>query len=111
MNSPIHCFTDCDDNRLPADEPEANDPRTDAEKRLEWLCDEWASAQSDDHYDSWRDVRMMIFGATQALNHCKADPRHDDRVELITLGGLAFEYSLGCIQQGKYEGASNAANS
>ncbi len=99
------CGLDDERIRFEPEEPESEDPRTDAEKRLEWLCDEWKDAQADDHYDSWRDVRMMIFGATQALNHCKADPRHDDRMALITLGGLAFEYSLVCIQQGKYEGA------
>lgn len=110
MNDLTPCFTDCDDNRLPADEPEANDPRTDAEKRLEWLCDEWASAQTDDHYDTWRDVRMMVHGAMQALNYCTRDDRHEDRTALMTLGCLAFEYSLVCVQEGKYEGAPNAAH-
>jgi hypothetical protein len=91
------------------DEPEAieeEDPLTDAEKRLEWLCDEWASAQTDDHYDTWRDIRMMVHGAMQALNYCTRDDRHDDRMALMTLVSLAFEYSLACIQQGKYEGAA-----
>lgn len=104
--NPMPCYTDCDDNRLPADIPdEIEDPRTDAEKRLEWLCDQWADAQTNDTSDAWRDVRMMIYGAIQALNYCHADDRHDDRMALMTLGSVALEYSLDCIYQGKYEGA------
>lgn len=105
-NNLMPCGLEDDRIRFPPDAPEDDDPRSDAEKRLEWLCDEWADAQADDHYDTWRDVRMMVHGAIQALNYCKADARHDDRMALMAAGSLAFEYSLDCIQQGKYEGAS-----
>ena len=90
-------------------EPEVfgdNDPRTEMEKRIEWLCDSWAEAQTDDTLESWRDVRMMTHGAIQALNFCHADSRHEDRMALMAIHSVAFEYSQACINEGKYEGAT-----
>lgn len=105
-DSRIPCGLEDDRIRFDADEPEADDPRTETEKRLEWICDEWKFAQEEDIYDTWRDVRMMIVGARQALNHC--NDRYDDRMDLLDLMGIAFGYSLACILAGRYEGAKNA---
>lgn len=103
MNNLMPCGLDDPRIRFEPDEPEDDDPRTDMEKRLDWLCDEWATAITDDTYDTWRDVRMMIFGASMGLVHCR--DKFDDRMALSTLGSVSFEYGLACIQQGKYEGA------
>ena len=91
---------------IDADEDQRLQTRTDMERRLEWLCDEWADAQAADMLDEWRDVRMAIHGAIQALNFCHADQRHDDRMALMTLGSVAFQHSQDCIRDGKYEGAT-----
>jgi hypothetical protein len=76
---------------------------TDMEKRIDWLCSEWADASTNDTHDDWRDLRMMIHGALQALNYCP--DRHEDRMALMALGGVAFELSLDCISRDRYEGA------
>lgn len=81
----------------------AEDSRTDAEKRLEWLCDEWADAHAINMLDEWRDLRMAIHGAIQVLNYCRE--RHEDRIALMELGSLALQHSQDCIIAGRYEGA------
>lgn len=95
-----------DDDRL-WDEAEAIDEDEDIltplEKRLEWICDEWKEAREADTYDAWYSVRMMLYGAAQALNYCR--DRYEDRMAVSLLSNVAFEYSLTCIQEGKYEGA------
>ena len=98
--TPMPCGLEDDRIRFDPEEPESDDPRTDMEKRLEWLCEEWKECQVDDHYDSWRDMKMAMHGAWQALNHCR--DRHEDRVALETLGLLAFQYSMDCIDEGKF---------
>jgi hypothetical protein len=84
---------------------EDTDPRTDAEKRIEWICEEWASALTDDTYDTWRDVRMMCYGAVQALNQCRTIDCMEDYRTFSVLGDIAFNNSLDCIRDDKYEGA------
>lgn len=71
-----------------------------------WLCDEWAGAQDDDTLESWRDVGMMIHGASLALCYCSADDRSADRVALYNLFTLAYQHSIDCIAAGRYEGAT-----
>ena len=71
-------------------EPEAEDedPRTDMEKRISWICDDWHDALINDTYEDWRDLRMMTYGAYQSLIHCK--DRFDDLEALRELGNIAF---------------------
>lgn len=95
-----------DDSRL-WDEPEEveePDPRTEEEKRIDWICDAWADALEIDTYEEWHDVRMMAYGATQMCTY--ASGMHDLRKLLREIGNLAFENGLVCIQAGKYEGAT-----
>lgn len=100
MNQRMPCGLDDERIRFEPDEPD-DDPRSHVEKRLEWICEQWADALIDDTYETWRDVRMMIYGATQALIHCR--DRHQDIEELGHLSSMAFENSISCIQKGKYD--------
>ena len=105
MTARIPCGLEDDRIRYEPDEPEEESPLTPVEQRLSWLCEEWQAAVAEDYYDTWRDIRMMVHGALQALNWCKADNRHEDRMALMQLGSVAFEHSLDCIASNKYEGA------
>lgn len=107
MNSLIPCGLDDPRIRFEPDLidiDELEDPRNDMEKRLEWLCDEWAGAQDDDTLESWRDVRMAIHGASLALIYCSADDRLEDRMALMEMSALAFQHSQDCISAGRFEG-------
>lgn len=108
MNDRMPCGLEDDRIRFEPDEPEEESPMTDMEKRISWLCDDWAEALRDDTYDTWRDVRMMIYGATQSLVDCKG--RFDDIRALHDLGNIAFDNGLECIRAGKYEGAPNESH-
>ena len=103
MNSHIPCITDSDEFRYPDEAPEEESPFTEVEKRIQWICDDWADALTNDNYDEWRDVRMMLYGAKQTLNYCK--DRRDDWKALDDLSDLAFANGLHCIGRGQYEGA------
>ena len=95
-----------DDSRLwdkPEIDEEDTDLRTETEKRLEWIEDEWKTAQELDSYEGWNDVRMMTYGAVQSMVY--ADGRHEERADLTTLGSLALKNGIDCIKAGKYEGA------
>jgi len=105
MNT-IPCGLEDDRCRFEPDGPEDTDPRTDSEKRIEWICEEWQGAMVDDCYETWRDVRMMCYGAIQALNQCRGSKTAmDDYRTFSVLGDIAFKNSSDCIQAGKYEGA------
>ena len=93
MNSLIPCGLD--DSRLWDDDPEIEacdqeDPRNAMEKRIQWLCDEWQTAINDGTYDAWRDVSMMIYGASQTLNYFSDNQTM--RTVLHVLGAIAFEH-------------------
>lgn len=90
MNT-MPCGLEDDRVRFEPDEEDA-DPRTDVEKRLSWICDEWAGVLNNDHYDDWHDLRMMIYGASQALIHCR--DRFEDYSALRELGNFAFECGM-----------------
>lgn len=94
-----------DDRRL-WDEPEEveEDPLTEAEKRIEWICDAWADALLIDTYEEWHDVQIMAYGATQMCTY--ASGMHKEREMLREIGRLAFANSRDCIQAGRYEGAT-----
>lgn len=96
MNQRMPCGLDDERIRFEPDEPD-DDPRNHVEKRLAWLCEQWADALIDDTYDAWRDVRMMIYGATQSLIQCR--DRHRDIEALGHLGSMAFENSISCLQR------------
>lgn len=107
MNAPCPIMTDprlSDATR--EEEPEDVSPLTPTEQRIEWLCDAWQEAIADDTYDQWRDVRMMIYGATQTLIQCKNWlDRQDEMDALRDLSSFAFECGLDCLKRGQYEGA------
>lgn len=77
----------------------AEDPRTDMEKRLSWICDEWADAAANDMHEEWHDLNMMLHGALQGLNHCP--DRHHDRMAIMEISKLAFRHSIDCIHAGR----------
>ena len=104
MNSRIACITDSDEFRYPDEAPEEESPLTEVEKRIQWICDDWADALENDNYDEWYGVRMSLHGATQTLIHCK--DRHEDRKAIAELSEIAFNNGRDCIKRGKYEGAS-----
>ncbi len=110
MNHHIPCITDSDENRFQSDplhDATLDDDfpvMTDMEKRIEWICGEWAEAIKSDTYEAWHDLRMMLHGAVLALGYCR--DRHEDRMAINDLGTMVFENSLACIQAGKYEGAT-----
>ena len=79
MNT-IHCITDSDELRYPAEAQEEESNLTDLENRISWGCDEWADALENDTYDEWKSVRMALYGATQTLVHCR--DRYDDRKDV-----------------------------
>lgn len=98
-----------DDSRIrfePDAEEDDNDPRTPMEKRLEWLFDDWADAHANNTFDEWHSVSMAIHGAFQALIWCHQEDRHEDRATLMMLGDVAFQNSLACISEDRYEGAT-----
>lgn len=99
MNSPIPCFRDSDDNRFPPEIEEEESPLTLVEQGIEWLCDEWKEAQQFDSYEAWHDVRMMLYGAKQALNHCAH--KHDDRQAIDLFSSIAFQNSRDCLNEGR----------
>lgn len=108
MNTLMPCGLDDDRCRLEPDGPEDTDPRTDAEKRIEWICEEWQSVLDkgdDDTYEDWRDIRMMAYGAKQALNQNNGFTARQDYLLFDIVGDLAFLNGVNCIQNGKYEGA------
>lgn len=91
------CGLEDDRIRFEPDAEEDSDPRTDLEKRLSWLCDEWKEALEYDDYEHWHDMRVMIYGATQALIRCS--DRFDDHEALRALSNIAFLNSLDCIRR------------
>jgi hypothetical protein len=95
---------DDDRNRFELDGPEDESPLTDMEKRIQWICDAWSDALTNDNYDEWRDVRMMLYGAKQTLIHCNKF-KLDEWTVLDELSDIAFHNGLDCISRGLYEGA------
>lgn len=90
------------------DEPEAieeEDPLTDAEKRLEWICSDWAYAIECDTADEWDRVRMALYGATQAFIKCRSSRQEEQMAR--DLADIAFDRQIDCIKAGRYEGATN----
>lgn len=85
-------------------EEEDDDPRTEPEKRISWLCSDWSDALTDDTYDEWNGVRLAIYGASQMLVHVNG--MHRESAMLLDLSRIAFENGLDCIRRGKYEGAT-----
>ena len=102
MNSTMPCGLDDPRIRFESEE-EDTDPRSLLERRLSWICDEWADAATNDRHEEWRDLNMMLHGALQALNYCT--DRHEDRMAIMALNALAYQHSSDCITAGKYEGA------
>lgn len=90
MNNLMFCITDSDEDRFPAEDAAEESLLTIAEQRIQWLCDEWQTAINDGTYDAWRDVRMMIYGASQTLNYFSDNQTM--RTDLHVLGGIAFEH-------------------
>jgi hypothetical protein len=104
MNHPITCWTDSEElNRFP-DEVEEESPLTLMEQRIEWLFHEWEEAVHNDTHDAWYSVRMVLYGATQALNQYGSAVRNrEDREAIRFLFDIAFQHGRDCIAEGKYE--------
>lgn len=103
MNNLMPCGLEDDRVRYEPEDDEPESMLTDVEQEIEWLCDDWQQALADDTYDTWRDVRMMVYGATQMLN--QVGRHYETRAALNYLGTLAFDNGLVCLKAGKYEGA------
>ena len=102
MSNLMPCGLDDPDLRFEADGEE--EVMSEAEKRISWIFSEWQEAIENDDLETWRDIRMMVYGAKQAL--AQATTRQYDEYRLLDdLGAVAFEHSLDCIRHGKYEGA------
>lgn len=102
MSHHIPCITDSDEHRFPDEYYSEEVPfLSDTEKRIEWICSEWQEALSSNDYETWRDLRMMLHGASQTLIHCKH--RHDDYAAIATLSDMAFKNSIQCIKDGSHE--------
>ena len=98
----IPCYTDSDANRFP-EEVEEESPLSLSEQHIEWIFSEWQDAIKDDSYGEWKALRMMLYGATQALNQCGDFVRlRDDRQAIKFLSDVAFQHGLDCIAEGKY---------
>lgn len=104
MNT-IPCGKEVYIDRSYESDEEDTDPRTPAEKRIDWICEEWKGALEDDTYDTWRDVRMMAYGAKMSLIKHRGDATFTDYRLFDMVGDLAFLNGLDCIREGKYEGA------
>lgn len=102
MNDRMPCITDSDEHRFEPDGEESL--LTITEQEIEWLCDDWQQAIADDTYETWRDVRQMVYGATQMLN--QVGRHYETRAALGFLGQMAFENSIVCLRELKYEGAA-----
>lgn len=102
MTHHIPCITDSDADRFPAEEPEVISLLTDTEKAVEWLCSDWHDALINDNYDGWTDIGNMIYGASQALIHCKDRGSFEVSRLLRDASELAFHNRLECIKEGKY---------
>ena len=101
MSNLMPCGLDDPDLRFEPDGEE--EVLSEAEKRISWIFSEWQEAITNDDVETWRDIRMMTFGAKQSL--VRATGRYDDYKLLDALNDVAFEHSLDCIRRGKYEGA------
>lgn len=101
----IACITDSDEFRYPEEAAEEESPLTLVEQQIEWLCDDWKDALTNDSFDEWHAMRMQIYGAKQMLVNSAGPCRFDVYRALDDLGNIAFENGLACIREGKYEGA------
>jgi len=90
--NPMPCWTDSAEDRFPAEDAAEESLLTIAEQRIQWLCDEWKTAINDGTYDAWRDVSMMIYGASQALNYFSDNQTM--RTDLHVLGGIALAHGI-----------------
>lgn len=104
MTAHIPCITDSDEWRFDPDGEEVI--YENGEEQILWLEDDWKGALYADTYESWHDVRMIIYGAKQMLIQINgANSRPAVKNLLDDLYQLSFEYGRICISEGKYEGA------
>lgn len=101
MNNLMPCGLEDDRIRFEDDEDES--PLTIAEQQIEWLCDDWQDALKDETYETWHDIRMVLYGATQMLNQIGRN--YELRTMISDLERMAFENSIEQIRLGNYEGA------
>lgn len=102
MSNLMPCGLDDPNLRFEADGEE--EVLSEAEKRISWIFSEWQEALENDDLETWRDIRMMTYGAKQTF--VRVSNRYDDYALMDSLNDLAFEHSLDCIRRGKYEGAT-----
>ena len=95
------CYTDSDADRFP-EEVEEESQLTLMEIRIEWIFSEWQDAIKDDTHEEWVSVRMMLYGAKQALTQYGQIEHRQDRDAIRLLYEIAFRLGLDCIAEGKY---------
>ena len=97
----IPCFTDSDADRYP-EEVEEESPLSLMEQRIEWIFSEWQNAILNDTYEEWASVRVMLYGAKQALIQYGRLEHREDHHAIQLLSDIAFQLGLDCIAEGKY---------
>ena len=95
------CYTDSDANRFP-EEVEEESPLSLMEQRIEWIFSEWQDAIINDTHEEWASVRVMLYGAKQALIQYGRIEHRQDRDAMQLLSDIAFQHCRDCIAEGKY---------
>ena len=95
------CYTDSDADRFP-EEVEEESQLTLMEIRIEWIFSEWQDAIINDTHEEWASVRVMLYGAKQALNQYGRIEHREDHHAIQLLSDIAFQLGLDCIAEGKY---------
>ena len=95
------CYTDSDADRFP-EEVEEESQLTLMEIRIEWIFSEWQDAIINDTHEEWASVRVMLYGAKQALIQYGRIEHREDHHAIQLLSDIAFQLGLDCIAEGKY---------
>ena len=95
------CYTDSDAARFP-EEVEEESQLTLMEIRIEWIFSEWQEAIVNDTHEEWASVRVMLYGAKQALIQYGRIEHREDHHAIQLLSDIAFQLGLDCIAEGKY---------
>lgn len=103
MNNLMPCGLEDDRVRYEVDEDEEENLLTIPEQQIKWLCDDWQDALKDGSYETWHDIRMVLYGASQTLNQIGLN--YELRTMISDLERMAFENSIEQIKLGNYEGA------
>ena len=95
------CYTDSDADRFP-EEVEEESQLTLMEIRIEWIFSEWQDAIINDTHEEWASVRVMLYGAKQALILYGRIEHREDHHAIQLLYDIAIQLGRDCIAEGKY---------